>query len=71
MKYNPASHWLEFWFVLKGKAGSPGERGPPGKPVSIVYLVVIFLLNFSHWGLIMHFILAGSITMTTADNIDL
>lgn len=42
MKYNPASHSLEFWFVLKGKAGSRGERGPPGKPVSIVYLVVIF-----------------------------
>lgn len=24
--------------VLKGKAGNPGERGPPGKLVSIVYL---------------------------------
>lgn len=41
--------------VLKGKAGSPGERGPAGKLVSIVYLVDIFLLNFSCRALIILF----------------
>lgn len=39
-------NWIHFSvlisLLLKGKAGSPGERGPPGKPVSIVYLVDIF-----------------------------
>lgn len=33
--------------LLQGKAGSPGERGPPGKPVSIVCHRKIFFHGFN------------------------
>lgn len=44
--------WLFFFLFFQGKAGSPGERGPPGKPVSIVYHRNISLLKCSFMALI-------------------
>lgn len=43
---------FSFSFFFQGKAGSPGERGPPGKPVSIVYHGNISLLKCSFMALI-------------------
>lgn len=57
--------------VLQGKAGGTGERGPPGKLVSVVYLVDIFLLNISLRALIIFSTFTRSITLTTADCTDL
>lgn len=57
--------------VLQGKAGGPGERGPPGKLVSVVYLFDISLLNFHVRALIILSTFARSITLTTVDCTDL
>lgn len=56
--------------VLQGKAGGPGERGPPGKLVSVVYLVDFFFVEFLRALIILSTFTRG-ITLTTADCTDL